>query len=239
MCKLRNVQIAIVDGQRCCRCCYGTGVESFAKLEDSIYYRMVDATGGLAVGRYVTSAVRYTDTSGAILHLNQTASKREGVAELSVAGVVGATSIEMALRLNIPNWVAHSTVSLNGKPVAARATPGGFLLIPTRQWVAHDTVAVQLAATITLKKLDDNTGNFAGLYSFVFGDTLLVGVEPTMGAPNNLVVPGLNASIWVSQNTTAHGLRFVANANNRKVELMPLNEVVTEIYTTYYNLTQS
>merc|ERR1711865_913502 len=123
-----------------------------------------------------------------------------------------------ALRLNIPRWALQPTVSLNSKPVAATITPGGFLTIPSRQWVVHDTVVIQLPAIVTLKKLDDNTGSFAGLYSFVFGDTLLVGVERTVGAPNTLSVLGLNTSDWVTRDTSAHGseLRFVANAKNRR-----------------------
>lgn len=221
-------------------CCYGTGVESFAKLEDSIYFRMMDTTGGLAVGRYVTSTLRYTDPNAkSVLHLHQTANKSRGFAKLSVVDVVGAASVTMTLRLNIPRWALHPTVSLNSKPVAATITPDGFLTIPSRQWAVHDTVVIRLPAIVTLKKLDDNTGSFAGLYSFVFGDTLLVGIERTLGAPNTLSILGLNTSDWVTQDTSAHGpeLRFVANAKNRRVDLMPLNEVVTEIYTTYYNVT--
>ena len=103
--------------------------------------------------------------------------------------------------------------------------------------------------------LGDTRPEYATSYSFVYGDTLLVGVEK-VNATNALQVSSLNASDWIvrangneahNNNSTtatmtmsspaAGQLRFTAKAMGRTVELMPLNEVVEERYTVYYNLT--
>jgi hypothetical protein len=69
---------------------------------------------------------------------------------------------------------------------------------------------------------------------------LLVGIESTLGASNRLVVPTLaNVTTWVKVSVLSNAstpLRYVAQANNRDLELMPLNEVVHERYSVYYNI---
>ena len=80
------------------------------------------------------------------------------------------------------------------------------------------------------------------MYAFVVGDTLLVGVEDDVDERegNRLSVPSLDAAGWVhasARSTAAAPLRFLASARNRKLELMPLNEVTHEVYTVYYNIT--
>jgi hypothetical protein len=101
-------------------------------------------------------------------------------------------------------------------------------------------VKLVFPAQVKLVALDDRTGLYNSTYSFVYGDTLLVGVEPTMPADNVLRVPSVDhAGVlkWVVRDSAfPTKLKFIAHTKGRDLELMPLNEVVEERYTVYFNL---
>ena len=232
-------------------CCYGTAVESFAKLADSIFFRQPVAASGsdgssggaLVVARLVSSVL----ASPGSLGLTQRAvtapfnlSASITVDAVPAAGAAATTT----LKVLIPPWAVGATVAVNGATQAAVA-PGKFVALrgaaSRGKWQAGDVVDVMLPMSITLRKLDDDRPQFGGMYSFVVGDTLLVGLEPSGhgGTGNELSVKSLDAVAWVdvSSNSTEEApLRFVARALNRQLELMPLNEVVHERYTVYYNI---
>ena len=132
-------------------------------------------------------------------------------------------------------------------------TTGASFVTVSRAWSAGDVLSLHLPCSVRLVRLDDTRPRYANSYSFVYGDTLLVGLEtggPNPNASNALRVPSLNASEWtvpvraeeVDQGGQQHvpqPLRFRAQTLGRTVDLMPLNEVVEERYTVYFNLTDA
>ena len=137
-------------------CCYGTAIESFAKLGDSLYFHD-DAAGAeqLWIVQYVSSVVRWrsggVNVTQAVSHSFSAGAvslvSKITVGELpsrggSSPGTVGApgtaaatedAAAETTINLRIPGWaaVATSTVELNGQPLvkAGTARTGTFLQI--------------------------------------------------------------------------------------------------------------
>ena len=99
-------------------CCTGTGIEEYAKLADSIYWRDDDGiyvnlfiAVGAATGPTRRPAAAGDDLSGMRAHR---ARRRRGRPPAS-----------STIRLRVPGWLATApVVKLNGKPLDASAAPG-------------------------------------------------------------------------------------------------------------------
>lgn len=217
-------------------CCYGTGIESFSKLVDSIYFRGND--DAVVVARYTPSSVDFHPRmSGVAVRLVQTG----GSNDTNVLSVkFRESTCSFALRLLIPSWAVSPVVAVNGAPLPPHSViPGAFAAVD-RGWRSGDTVVVTLPAIVRLCRLDDARPEYTQTFSFAYGDRMLVGVEHGPGGDgvnDSLVVPSLDPTAWVRR-LPGPPLRFRVNAN-RIVTLMPLNEVVNETYSVYYSLITS
>ena len=132
-------------------CCTGSGMESFTKLNDSVFYEDGEA---VYVALYLAS--RY-ETDALSLEM-QADLERSDEATLSVKR--GAA----LLRLRKPAWSAAFEVSVNGAP--ANEPAEGFVSVAVK---AGDTVRVRLQKTVTVHGLPDN----AGVYAFRYGPFVL------------------------------------------------------------------
>ena len=123
-----------------CRCCYGTAIESFGKLGDSIYFHEdTAASEQLWVVQYVSSVVRWR---AAGVNVTQSVSFSYDSDAVSLAskitigelpGVRSPTSSPSSTTINlrIPGWaaVATSTVELNGQPLVKAGSAKNLSLI--------------------------------------------------------------------------------------------------------------
>jgi len=284
------------------RCCYGTGIESFSKLADSIYFTEA-ATGALIVARYVNSRLApsrkhglgvvatasIASTGKATILVESVGTLAGGRATIAGGAAMGAGSCQdksygecgpmpwgvnltccpgticepaqldqhlppvcvpitrstpLSVKLLIPSWAKSPAVRVNGLPSTALPIPGSFLEIK-REWAVGDQIEITLPCAVALSRVDDDRAAYRTMYSFVWGDTLLVGiVAPSATISDVLHIPtGVAPDDWVQtavKRVESAALRFVASASDGSfVELMPLNEVVDERYTVYYNLTDS
>ena len=128
-------------------CCTGSGMESFTKLNDSIYY---GGEGATYVAMYLASRC---DTGAVSLSL-QADLEHSDTVRIAVNG--GAT----LLRLRVPAWTAAFRVFLNGAPAACEAE-GGFVSVGVK---AGDEVRIELQKTVTAHGLPDNGNVFAFKY---------------------------------------------------------------------------
>lgn len=153
-------------------CCTGSGMESFTKLNDSIYYR---AGNAVYVALYLSSTYE-TDT----LSLTQTADL-----EHSDTATIRVDRGSAVLRLRRPAWTARFAVTVNGVPVTGEAE-GGFVSVDVK---AGDTVRVELEKTVTAHGLPDN----ANVYAFKYGPFVL---SAQLGSETmNTGVTGVNVTI--------------------------------------------
>jgi len=115
-------------------CCTGSGVESFSKLADTVYW---SDGGDLRVNLYVASELDWSEKK--IRIVMDTRFPEEEVARLTIRG-----SARFALKLRIPEWTQPGgSVKVNGKPVDAFADPGGAVILD-REWKDGETVELRL-----------------------------------------------------------------------------------------------
>jgi uncharacterized protein len=155
-------------------CCNGTGVEEFAKLSNSIYFR---DNGGLYVNLFIPSTVHWKEKG---LRLTQQTRFPEEAAtafhiELEQPG-------DFALHLRIPSWLPGSpSVRLNGKTLPVSARPGSYLSL-SRQWKSGDRVELALPLSLRVEAMPDDPG----LQAFLYGPIVLAGELPD-AVPSSLV----------------------------------------------------
>ncbi|KAK8601919.1 hypothetical protein V6N13_058411 [Hibiscus sabdariffa] len=155
-------------------CCYGTGIESFSKLGDSIYFEEEGGFPSLYIIQYISSAL---DWKSGNLVLNQkvdpvvswdsylrialTSSSKEGAGKSST------------LNLRIPIWtqLKGAKATLNDQNLAIPA-PGSFLPV---KWSAGDKLALQLPISLRTEQIKDDRPEYASVQAILYGPYLLSG----------------------------------------------------------------
>ncbi|QHC68072.1 hypothetical protein GSU68_16855 [Rathayibacter sp. VKM Ac-2759] len=145
-------------------CDHGTGVESFTKLGDSIYF---EGDKTVYVNQFRSSVL---SSSASNLKLTQTADvPSTDTVTLKVDALgSGAVAEGTTLRLRVPSWVAGSaslTVNGTAKDVAA-LTQGGYVVVPV---AAGDVLSYRLPAEVAVVANTENP-NWA---AFTYGPVLL------------------------------------------------------------------
>jgi hypothetical protein len=125
-------------------CCVGSGIESHARHGEFIYAHDGNA---LYVNLFIASTLNWREHG---IHVTQsTRFPDEPRTRLTVddAG-------EFTLKIRYPGWVAPGAlkVRLNGKPVAVKAKPDGYVEL-RRRWAAGDHVDVELPMRTKLEPM--------------------------------------------------------------------------------------
>jgi hypothetical protein len=125
-------------------CCTGTGLESFAKLGDSIYFH--DAQS-LYVNLFIASTLDWADKQVRVRQT--TAFPDEANTRLSMHA---ARPSRFALRLRHPGWCPQLVVRLNGRRLIDSSEPGRYVEVE-RVWHDGDVVDVELPMRLHLQPL--------------------------------------------------------------------------------------
>ena len=144
-------------------CCTGTGIESFSKLGDSIYFH---DSGSLYVNLYIASELDWREK-------NVRVTQETGFPEQAGTSLTfrAANPVEFTLRLRIPYWATSGgSVKLNGKPLEAFAAPGSYLTI-SQPWKNEDKVEVSLPMSLHTCPMPDDDS----LQAIMYGPLVLVG----------------------------------------------------------------
>jgi DUF1680 family protein len=144
-------------------CCTGSGIEEFAKLTDSIYWRDGD---GVYVNLFVASELQWPEKHFALRQETQFPES-----EQTALTIIEPGSGELTIRLRIPRWLRSApVVTLNGKPLDASAAPGSYLTI-ARAWRAGDRLEMPLKMHLGMEAMPDDPQQQA----FLYGPLVLAG----------------------------------------------------------------
>lgn len=129
-------------------CCTGTGMESFTKLNDSIYFH---GSGSIYVNQYVSS-ILVSEEYG--IELTQTANlPYKDTAEFKIRTLKGREQ-SFALHLRLPDWVAGAAeITLGGQPQAL--TLSGRFIVLDRLWADGDILSIRLPMKPSYRTLPD------------------------------------------------------------------------------------
>jgi DUF1680 family protein len=149
-------------------CCTGSGLESFAKLADSVYFRDSE---GLYVNLFIASEVDWPEKG--IRVTQDTAFPNEETTRLTVRA---RSPVKLALRVRVPYWCDSGSARLNGKPLESFASPSSYLVLD-RTWQDGDRLEVTYPMRLHTSPMpDDET-----LQAFLYGPLVLAGELGTEG----------------------------------------------------------
>ncbi len=130
-------------------CCTGSGMESFTKLADSIYFHNSDS---LYVNRFTSSNVIWQEKN---LTISQTANLPE--VTLTVSGTAFAKIV-----LRVPCWTDEPIVKLNGEQISIEKD-NNFIILE-REWTEGDIIEYCMPMKVTVHRLPDNPVSVAFKY---------------------------------------------------------------------------
>ncbi|MCR2807359.1 glycoside hydrolase family 127 protein [Paenibacillus soyae] len=130
-------------------CCTGTGMESFTKLNDSVYFHQNDE---LYVNQYVSSTLDWAEQQATVsLKENLPADDQ---ATLRI-GIENGETRSFAVHLRVPYWVSGELEArVNGEAVLPDIREGYMVI--RRAWSDGDTITLGLPMKVTASLLPDN-----------------------------------------------------------------------------------
>ncbi|MEK3686862.1 beta-L-arabinofuranosidase domain-containing protein [Paenibacillus sp. FSL R10-2736] len=131
-------------------CCTGTGMESFTKLNDSLYF--YDAAS-IVVNQYLSSTLHSSEHG---LKLTQSANLPYSDAVQFTINTLQPQASPLALKLRLPDWLAgEAELLLNGEPVNAVFNGSGTYAVVGRVWEDGDTLQLRLPMKLAYFNLPD------------------------------------------------------------------------------------
>lgn len=217
-------------------CCWGTLSETFAKLQDSIYFQSPPgtATPSLYVHLYVPSTV--TTPWGAVV--SQETSYPEDPDSTTTITVdtsaMAPSGPSFTLAVRVPFWAVPSeaVITVNGGPAAPASSivPQDYfnITLSPAQCKAGCSVSVFFPQHLRWEPLQDNRTAFAQTGALMYGSILLAAVTPHTYLP--LPPVGQLPTVIYRDTTNTSVLRFVTTASAcGNVTLMPLYDIMFEV----------
>uniref|UniRef100_A0ACD6ADX8 Uncharacterized protein n=1 Tax=Avena sativa TaxID=4498 RepID=A0ACD6ADX8_AVESA len=175
-------------------CCYGTGIESFSKLGDSIYFEEKGSNPALYVVQYIPSTFNWKSTGLSVTQQVKTLSSSDQNLEVSLSISAKTNGQYTTVNVRIPSWTSENgaKATLNGKDLQL-ASPGTFLSV-TKQWVSGDQLTLQIPISLRTEAIKDDRPEYASLQAVLFGPFLLAGL--TTGDWD--AAPAASISDWIT-----------------------------------------
>ena len=149
-------------------CCVGSGFENHAKYAESIYYHNAD---GLFVNLYIPSVLTWRDKGMTI-----TQQTRYPESDVTALRISTTAPVKTAIRLRCPAWTKGAEVTLNGRKLKVKATPGSYIVVD-RTWNDGDVLTARFPMSLRLERTHDNAKRAAVMY----GPVVLAGEKGTEG----------------------------------------------------------
>ncbi|PYY20074.1 MAG: hypothetical protein DMG60_01710 [Acidobacteria bacterium] len=226
-------------------CCNGTGVEEFAKLNDTIYFRDDNA---IFVNLYIPSQLDWPQKK---LKLRQeTDYRRQQSTKLTLTAEEPS---HVLIHLRIPYWGRGGSVKVNGHPLSAFSSASSYLTL-RGPWRSGDTIELDLPMDLHSAPMPDDETVQAPMYGpFVLAarhleaprDRWYGEMGPFDRHPNSgpIPAPDLSAAVgkmedvksWV-QPADSSSLTFRAAGAQQTTTLVPINQIVHERYDVYWKI---
>ena len=226
-------------------CCNGTGVEEFAKLNDTIYFHDDNA---IFVNLYIPSQLDWPQKK---LKLRQeTDYRRQQSTKLTLTAEEPS---HVLIHLRIPYWGRGGSVKVNGHPLSALSSASSYLTL-RGPWRSGDTIELDLPMDLHSAPMPDDETVQEPMYGpFVLAarhleaprDRWYGEMGPFDRHPNSgpIPAPDLSAAVgkmedvksWV-QPADSSSLTFRAAGAQQTTTLVPINQIVHERYDVYWKI---
>ncbi|XP_062178542.1 uncharacterized protein LOC133883280 [Phragmites australis] len=157
-------------------CCYGTGIESFSKLGDSIYFEKKGERPALYIIQFIPSTFNWRTAGLTVTQQLNPLSSSDQYLQVSLSMSAKTNGQFATLNVRIPSWTSTygAKATLNGKDLGF-ASPGTFLTI-SKQWGSTDKLLLQLPINLRIEAIKDDRPEYASLQAVLFGPFLLAGL---------------------------------------------------------------
>jgi len=227
-------------------CCTGSGMEEYAKLVDTIYFK---DDSSIYVNQFVASEVNWPEKR---LRVVQETSFPEE--ERSVLVLHADVPVKVTLKVRIPHWAQGFAVTVNGVAEKTAAGSDGYMALE-RTWKSGDRIEVTLPMALRQEAVPGSPE----LATLAYGPLVLAarmgrnglsqdmidaGQGPDMGRLPALAMPAFNpapasepTSTWVEKKAEEE-LTFKTSGQAKDFEFKPLYRIFDERYSVYWQKTQ-
>ncbi|KAF8659003.1 hypothetical protein HU200_058846 [Digitaria exilis] len=157
-------------------CCYGTGIESFSKLGDSIYFEEKGERPALYIVQFIPSTFNWRTAGLTVTQELNPPSSSDQYLQVSLSVSAKTNGQYATLNVRIPSWASlnGAKATLNGKDLEL-ASPGTFLTI-TKQWDSDDQLSLQFPIHLRTEAIKDDRPEYNSIQAVLFGPFLLAGL---------------------------------------------------------------
>ena len=164
-------------------CCYGTAVESFSKLTDSIFFV---STNTLYVNLYVNSILHFNVTTAMYVELKSNFPAPEWMESTTPPAAPEATlqlvsptglmiRFNASIMLRVPMWASVVAIKINGQPYTGPVAPGMYANL-TQTWTVGTTISMTFTPKLHIERILDDRPMYRNLTAIFYGPLLLVGM---------------------------------------------------------------
>ncbi|XP_030458448.1 uncharacterized protein LOC115679049 isoform X2 [Syzygium oleosum] len=157
-------------------CCYGTGIESFSKLGDSIYFEEQGEVPSLYIIQYVSSSLNWKAGGTVINQKIDALSSWDPYLRATFTFSSETAGQLSTLNFRIPSWASSdgAKADLNGKSLN-RPTPGNFIIMKEK-WSPSDKLTFQFPLGLRTEAIKDDRSEYASVHAILYGPYLLAGL---------------------------------------------------------------
>jgi uncharacterized protein len=200
------------------RCCNGSSIEAFAKLNSGIYYHN-NLTSTLWVNMYIPSKLNWAEKG---IEIEQ----KGNFPEYPDVELIISTEnrSEFELMLFIPSWAENVEIQINGEKQGIKTTPGSFLRMK-RQWEDKDKVSLAFEYGFHINTMPDDQNVIALFYG-----PMLLAFE----SRSELILKGDHKTILSSLSAEEKNSSIFKLENNDRIyTLRPLFKIEDQMYGVY------
>jgi DUF1680 family protein len=227
-------------------CCTGTGVEEFAKSNDSIYFHDAE---NLYVNLFIGSEVTWAQKGLTLVQTTNFPQEEGTTLSIRVPKPTAA-----ALKIRVPYWATRGvTIKVNGQMLKVASEPSSYAELK-RRWKDGDKVEVSFPMSLHSAPLPDDSTLQAAMYGplvlaaqmgregltqeMIYGQSgPFTEHQPELPMPQVTVAKGAGLEKWVEP-VLGETLRFRTTGQAETVHLMPLYQIMDERYSVYLKVNE-
>ncbi|KAL8140151.1 hypothetical protein V2J09_006172 [Rumex salicifolius] len=206
-------------------CCYGTGIESFSKLGDSIYFEEGGKAPGLYIIQYIASSFNWSSGNISLTQNVKNIVSWDQRLQVTLTVSAGEGSMTSTLNVRVPSWTySNRAVStLNGEKLVL-PNPGSFLSV-TRNWKSGDQIVLELPLTLRTEAVQDDRDSYGSLHAILYGPYLLAGLTDRdyslkIGETNSM-------SDWISPIPSTYNSNLISLSQDGQLFIAATNRSIT------------
>ncbi|CAM8970619.1 unnamed protein product [Rhodiola kirilowii] len=232
-------------------CCYGTGIESFSKLGDSIYYEEEGDTPGIYIIQYISSSLQRKSGLSINMKVDPVTSYDPYLNVTLTLSVKEDASQTSSLNLRIPSWVSGDAEAFYNSEKLDVPSPGSFLTV-TKNWNSGDKLTLELRMAPRLEAIKDDRPEFSTTKAILFGPYVLAGltdsdwvIKTGSGSISDWLkpIPPSYNSYLISLSQASNHTRFTiakkANSNSITMNKLPHHGTHDSVHTTFRLIVQA